>query len=155
MVGSTLERSAMETSRTYELADVGERFIALIVDSLIVSFIGGLLGSNSGWWLGGTVGFLIGVGYQWYFLTRYEGQTLGKMMMSIRVIKVDGTPISDTDAVLRYIGYLINSPIFMLGWIWALFDSNHQGWHDKIAKTYVVKAGGDKSKRKNEDTVKL
>jgi uncharacterized RDD family membrane protein YckC len=29
---------------------------------------------------------------------------------------------------------------FFIGWVWALFDDNRQGWHDKIAETYVVKA---------------
>jgi uncharacterized RDD family membrane protein YckC len=42
--------------------------------------------------------------------------------------------------IVRYIGYYINSFIFMLGWIWAIFDSNKQGWHDKLAGTYVVPA---------------
>jgi len=29
---------------------------------------------------------------------------------------------------------------FFIGWAWALFDDSRQGWHDKIAETYVVKA---------------
>ncbi|MBI5649101.1 MAG: RDD family protein [Chloroflexi bacterium] len=30
--------------------------------------------------------------------------------------------------------------VFALGFIWILFDTDKQGWHDKIAGTYVVKA---------------
>jgi uncharacterized RDD family membrane protein YckC len=37
-------------------------------------------------------------------------------------------------------GYTLNTLIMMLGWLWALWDSNQQGWHDKLAKTIVVKA---------------
>ena len=76
--------------------------------------------------------------YTWFFLTRNNGQTVGKMLMKIRVVKTDGTPISDADAVVRYLGYLLDG-IFLLGWLSALFDENRQCWHDKLAKTYVVK----------------
>lgn len=139
----------MDSTRTYELAGIGERFIALVIDSIATSIIVGLIGGSGSWWGGGLAGFLVGVGYQWYFLTRQNGQTPGKMLLNIRVIKVDGSKIEDADAVLRYIGYLINSPFIMLGWIWALFDDNRQGWHDKIAKTYVVKAN-ESVKLKND-----
>jgi uncharacterized RDD family membrane protein YckC len=151
----------MET-RTYQLADIGERFIAIIIDSLILGMVGGMIGAGGGhlFWGGGIMSFILGAGYQWYFLTRQNGQTPGKMVMNLRVVKTDGTPISDAEAVLRYVGYLINSPILMLGWIWALIDANNQGWHDKIASTYVIKTEGrrgesivvnGKAKRKNED----
>ncbi len=127
-------------SITYELADVGTRFIALVIDSLILGVITWFL-SN----LGGTgygLSFLAGLAYNWYFWTRQNGQTPGKQMMKIRVIKTDGGPISDSDAILRYIGYYISGFILALGYLWAIWDENHQGWHDKIANTYVVRAYG-------------
>jgi uncharacterized RDD family membrane protein YckC len=147
-----------EDTRTYELADVGTRVIALIIDSLILATLGGIIGAGSGFLLGGGfMGFLLGVAYQWYFLTQQNGQTLGKTIMNIRVIKTDGSKISDSDAVLRYIGYYINSAVLMLGWIWALASENNQGWHDMIANTYVVKVPQgrevvtDARKRKNDE----
>jgi uncharacterized RDD family membrane protein YckC len=131
-------------SVSYELADTGTRLIALIIDGIILAVVGGILvGAGRG--VGGGLTFIIGIAYNWYFWTRNNGQTPGKMLMNIRVIKTDGTPIKDMDAVLRYVGYYINSFIIGLGWLWALADSNKQGWHDKIANTYVVKA----EKRKN------
>ncbi len=138
----------MET-RTYELADVGTRFIAIAIDSILLSIIGGVIGVSVNLAGGSVLGILVGVAYQWYFLTQRDGQTLGKMIMNIRVVKVDGTPISDADAVLRYVGYIINTPIIGLGWLWALWDPNSQGWHDKIARTYVVKADRE-AIRKND-----
>jgi len=124
---------------TYELADVGTRFIAILIDGFILLVIGGILSSVAGT-TGTGLGFLVGVAYNWYFWTRKDGQTPGKSLMKIKVIKVDGSPISDMDAVLRYIGYYINTLAIFIGWLWALWDENKQGWHDKIAKTYVVKA---------------
>lgn len=123
----------------YELASLGTRFVALLIDGIILGIIGGLLVGFSRD-VGGGLSFVIGLIYYWYFLSRQNGQTPGKNVMKIRVVKVDGSPLSDTDAILRYIGYLINSAVFGLGWIWAFFDSNQQGLHDKIVNTYVVKA---------------
>ena len=146
----------MGDEKVYELADIGERFIALIIDSFIVGALSGIIGAGGGNLLtgGSALGFLIGVGFQWYFLTQHTGQTPGKMVMNLRVVKVDGTPITDSDAVLRYIGYLINSAIIGIGWLWAFIDGNKQGWHDKLAKTYVVKVSDEekeeKAKRKEE-----
>ena len=123
----------------FELAPLGTRFIALLIDGIILGLIGGLLfGAARG--AGGGIGFLVGMLYYWYFLTRQEGQTLGKRWMGIRVVKTDGSALSDSDAILRYIGYYINSALVLIGWIWAFFDSNQQGLHDKIVNTYVVRA---------------
>ena len=124
---------------THELAPLGTRFIALLIDGFILGLITGLL-IGAGRTAGGGIGFVIGLLYYWYFWTRQDGQTLGKRWMGLRVIKTDGQPLSDSDAILRYIGYYINSAVLLIGWLWALFDSNQQGWHDKIANTYVVVA---------------
>ncbi|MCU0498849.1 MAG: RDD family protein [Anaerolineae bacterium] len=125
---------------SYQLAGVGPRFVALIIDGILGSIIAGALGANDRWFLGGVIGFLVTLGYQWFFLTRNNGQTPGKMLLGIRVIKVDGTPITGIDATLRYLGYAINSAIMGIGWLWALIDPERQGWHDKLARTYVVLA---------------
>ncbi len=60
-------------------------------------------------------------------------------MLGLRVIKTDGSPITVGTAILRYIGYIINTVIILMGWIWIIFDAQHQGWHDKLAGTVVVK----------------
>ena len=133
------EKPKRTVTRTYALADIHTRFFALLVDTLIVGFLGGLTTFGSRNAIGIAIGILIGVGYQWFFLTRYNGQTPGKMLFGLRVIKTDGTPIQASDTIIRYIGYHINS-ILMIGWIWALIDTNNQGFHEKLANTYVVKA---------------
>lgn len=137
----------MNETRTYELAGMMERVIAFMIDSAIVGAIGGFIGFGTNFfWGGGLFGFLIGGAYQWYFLTRQDGQTIGKLMLGLRVVKEDGTPFTDGEAIIRYFGYILNSAVFMLGWLWAFVDDKNQGLHDKIAHTYVVKAGDDKVK---------
>ena len=124
-----------------EKASVVTRFIALVIDGIILAIIGGILAALTGRAeLGSIASFVIGVIYQIYFLTQQNGQTPGKRVMGIRVVKVNGAPLSAADAIIRYIGYYINSIVILLGWIWALFDAEKQGWHDKLAGTYVVVA---------------
>lgn len=120
-------------------ADLGSRVVSIIIDGVILGLIFGVLFSFSRD-VGGLLGFLVGLAYNWYFWTRRDGQTPGKQLMNLRVVKEDGSALTDTDAVLRFIGYYINSAVIMIGWIWAFFDEKQQGWHDKIAKTIVVKA---------------
>jgi uncharacterized RDD family membrane protein YckC len=120
-----------------ELAGLGERFIAAIIDGIIVGFITGLFSRFGGAGFGLT--FVITLAYTWYFLTHQNGQTLGKKFMHIRVIKKDGSPIDDATAIVRYIGYYI-SCLIVIGILWAFWDDNKQGWHDKVANTLVVKA---------------
>lgn len=130
-----------EESVSYELADIGTRFIAAIIDGLIIAVVNGVLlgaAGNSG----GVVSTIITFGYYWYFWTRNNGQTPGKTLMKIRVVKKDGTPMRDADAIVRVIGYYIGGAILLLGFLWALWDPNRQGWHDKLANTYVVKVEG-------------
>jgi uncharacterized RDD family membrane protein YckC len=127
---------------SYELADIGTRFLAALIDVLIVGFFSGIIFSifsNPG----GVLSFLLSVGYYWYFWTHNKGQTPGKSLMKIRVIKKDGSPIQDADAIIRAVGYYISAAFLLLGFLWAFWDENRQGWHDKLASTYVVKANSE------------
>jgi uncharacterized RDD family membrane protein YckC len=117
------------------------RLIALIVDGIILgvlSFLAGLILGDRIFGIG--VGFIVGVIYNSYFWTQNNGQTPGKSLMGIRVVKTNGQPIGILDAVIRYIGYYINTFLLFLGWLWAVFDSRNQGFHDKLAGTVVVNA---------------
>jgi uncharacterized RDD family membrane protein YckC len=123
----------------YELADIGTRFLALLIDGVILGLIGAVLfgaGGNTG----GLVSFVIGLAYYGYFLTQQDGQTPGKRIMKVRVIKTSGEPLTFTDVLIRYVGYYINTALLFIGWLWAFFDSESQGLHDKLASTYVVRA---------------
>ncbi|MBK9121632.1 MAG: RDD family protein [Chloroflexi bacterium] len=122
---------------TYELADLEQRVFAWLIDGAILSIISGA-GVATAHGVGFGAGLLIGFIYTWFFLTRNNGQTPGKVFMKIRVIKTDGTPIGDADAVLRHIGMIVNY-VSVVGGLWAFIDHDRQGLHDKMAQTYVVK----------------
>ena len=66
------------------------------------------------------------------------GQTVGKSMLGMRIVATDGSGISVGKAVLRYIGYIISGLVFSIGFLWINFSDKRQGWHDKMAGTYVI-----------------
>ncbi|HRQ41519.1 MAG TPA: RDD family protein [Chloroflexota bacterium] len=77
------------------------------------------------------------VGY-FIFFWMLVGQTPGKMLMGVRVVSENGRPLSLAQAVKRLIGYYISLIPFFLGFFWILVSDTRQGWHDKIAHTYVI-----------------
>lgn len=147
---------------TYALATVSRRFIALLIDGVILMVLGGIFGGIYGAIFGASmpvysnraaymdafvqvqmtgmvIGIVINAIYHTFFMIRTNGQTPGKQLLGIRVVKKDGTPITIGDALLRnVIGYWVSAIVFYLGYFWANFDSENQAWHDKIAGTVVV-----------------
>jgi uncharacterized RDD family membrane protein YckC len=74
------------------------------------------------------------------FWLKYNGQTPGKRAMHIKIIKEDGSPLDWGVAIIRYIGYFVSWIPLCLGYLWAIWDSRKQAWHDKIARTLVVES---------------
>jgi len=67
------------------------------------------------------------------------GQTLGKRLLGIQIVRENGNPFGMGGAVLRHVaGYLLSALGAFLGFAWILWDRKQQGWHDKLAGTIVV-----------------
>lgn len=128
------------------------RFVALLIDSVLVTAVQGVCGFFLG--LAGRgmteqelvllgVSFMFGsaVSVAYYvFFTGYCGQTPGKMALRIKVIRSDGSDISYGRAFLREaVGKFISALILFVGYLMAAFDSQKQGLHDRMADTYVIK----------------
>ncbi|HEY8732812.1 MAG TPA: RDD family protein [Candidatus Limnocylindria bacterium] len=120
------------------------RALATIIDFVVLGIIGSILNSilfGGDAVRGNGLSTLIGLAYFLYFWSSYgHGQTIGNRVMKIRVVKTNGSELSLTDAFIRYIGLILSCVVIFIGVIWVAFDANKQGWHDKIAGTYVVKA---------------
>ena len=67
-----------------------------------------------------------------------NGQTLGDLLMGVRIVRTDGRRVSLGHAILRMVGSYIAGLAFFAGFLWALVDGRRQGWHDKLAATVVV-----------------
>lgn len=66
--------------------------------------------------------------------------TPGKLAIRSQVVDADtGETIAVSQAVLRYVGYVVAMVPMGLGLLWVAFDPRRQGWHDKIAGTVVVR----------------
>jgi uncharacterized RDD family membrane protein YckC len=141
------EKRKNDEPTRYELASMGSRFVASVIDGIILGLVSGLLtaiaGRNGSFALSTLLNFL----YYWYFWTQMDGQTPGKMVMHIKIVKTNGVPLTSGDVVLRYLGYWISGICLGMGYLWAIFDERNQGWHDKIAGTYVVRADAHKKKK--------
>src|SRR4051812_528197 len=130
---------------TTDRAGWGTRALAILIDAIGVGIVAAALSSIFGGASMDTryqgLSTLLQAAYFTYFWSAAgKGQTLGSRALNIRVVKTDGAYLDYAGAFLRYIGFFVSCLAFFLGVIWAAFDAQKQGWHDKIAGTYVVKA---------------
>jgi uncharacterized RDD family membrane protein YckC len=66
--------------------------------------------------------------------------TPGKMAMSLKIIDADtGMPPTTGQSIGRYFAYYLSALVLLLGFFWVAFDAHKQGWHDKLARTLVVR----------------
>ena len=84
-------------------------------------------------------GFTLSCAY-YVFFTGYCGQTPGKMVLRIKVIRCDGSSLSYGRVAFREIpAKFISGIIFGIGYLMVAFDEQKQGLHDRMADTYVIK----------------
>jgi uncharacterized RDD family membrane protein YckC len=134
------------------------RFASYLIDVIPIGIIGGILNVSTGTgyscrfdssnayhcnagtgYIGSWVGFAI-LGVYWVLTWSLLGASLGQKALGMRVVNaISGDRIDIGKAVIRYVGFVISAIPFALGLIWAGFDPRKQGWHDKIAGTYVVR----------------
>lgn len=80
-----------------------------------------------------------------YFVlfTGLRGQTPGKWAAGIIVVDREGRIPGVGVAIPReMVGKFVSAAALGLGLIWLVFDGKRQGWHDKIAGTFVVTKSG-------------
>lgn len=82
--------------------------------------------------------FILWTAYFVWMVGMY-GATIGKMIMKVKIVKEDGSKVSYADALVRELASYLSFIVIGLGFLNIIWDSRKQGWHDKIAKTVVVK----------------
>jgi uncharacterized RDD family membrane protein YckC len=144
----------------YSVAGVGSRFVAALLDALIVSAFffaelmalvmigganratGGLGDTAAKWFIAFVVfiNFAIVWGYFALFEAYWHGQTPGKRAMKIRVIKDSGRQITLFESLarnlLRIVDYLPS--LYLVGVITMLCNKRNQRLGDLAAGTIVV-----------------
>lgn len=139
----------MLEERVFKKAGIGERFVAFVLDIgivLLLSLAVAIVVRGEEFF---SKDFLEPVA-EVFFLTYLTvttakwGATVGKKVLRLRVVDTSYKPIGWGKAFLReVIGKTVSSFFFNLGYLWALIDKRNQGWHDKIAGTFVVKLDKD------------
>ncbi|MGH2700931.1 MAG: RDD family protein [Actinomycetota bacterium] len=122
------------------------RFDALLIDLVLLAAVTGALmgiGSTSlSSWVKVSVdprALLLLLAYFSFFEGSASGQTVGKKLLNIRVVDLDnGQSIGFVRATVRNIVAYFVSVIFLLGYLWMLWDEEKQTWHDKVASSVVV-----------------
>jgi uncharacterized RDD family membrane protein YckC len=70
----------------------------------------------------------------------YKSATPGKMAIKAIIVDADtGKRPTTKQYIIRYFGYFISILPLCLGLMWVGWDSKKQGWHDKLAKTVVIR----------------
>jgi uncharacterized RDD family membrane protein YckC len=137
----------------FEYAGFWLRFVAWIVDTIIVQVISFVLGFVAGLALGAAggagqaaaqaVGAVIGLCVGWLFYGLLESSasqaTPGKMMLGLRVTDLAGNRISFGKATGRFFGKLISGLILGIGYLLAGFTEKKQALHDSMAGCLVVR----------------
>ncbi len=169
--GSPLEQTyAIDTPENvtfaYEVAGIGNRFIAALIDSAIIGVVltlftlalfvglgatGDLTNEGDLSWAGGAVvaayaliSFLVLWGYYIFFEYLWNGQTPGKRSVKIRVVRVDGSPVSFVEVVIRNLVRIVDFlPMgYGLGLVIMFLNSQSRRLGDFAGGTLVVKDQG-------------
>ena len=105
---------------------------AFVLDFILVALIYGLVGLDAGrWFVALLLAYHIGL---WV----WKGATVGGLIAGVRVVRVDGRPLTFADALVRGLSSIFSAAVLGLGFFWILKDPDRQSWHDKIAGTAVV-----------------
>lgn len=146
------QRVSRAEAADFSLASIGLRCGALLLDYILMLIVPAVTVSLALIFKRVSLGaayFVLVLGYaatlgllvlNWIYLCGSQGQTAGKRIIGIRIVRTDGTPINFKTAVLRHVvGYPLAFLSFGLGALWVLWDARQQGWHDKLADTLVIK----------------
>lgn len=165
MMSSTDEFLNIDTPENvifgYEVVGIGSRFMAALVDTLIIVLlqIVAIVGMQFvfGDAFGDLGNVLIGIyillsfallwGYYIFFEMRWNGSSPGKRTVNLRVIRRDGTPITLSESIIRNFVRLVDFLPFAygIGIISMFIDGHSRRLGDLAASTLVVREQEDVS----------
>ncbi len=137
----------------YCAASAWDRFLAAIVDFLIIVFVVAIclvpviaMSRHMDWPLHLSprsllscliVAIVFALGYCFFFVS-VSSKTLGMQWRHLTLLNFTGQPPTLKESSLRTLGYLVSAGSLMLGFLWVLFDVDALAWHDRISRTYPV-----------------
>lgn len=147
----------------YKIVSIGERILAFLIDAfvlylyaMLVSQIGRLISYayDDSWTQRGLMGliFLPAMFYSMLMHSVFNGRTVGKMLLKMRVVRVDGTPVHWSNYLTRWMLRLVDIWIVSgsVGLLTILFSEKRQRLGDAAAGTVVIST---KNKTKVSHTI--
>jgi uncharacterized RDD family membrane protein YckC len=83
-----------------------------------------------------SIPFIIGAYYVMFW--SLTGRTVGKWFMGLKIVDKHGKTPSIGRSIIRFLGYGLSALAFWVGYAWVIIDDERRGWHDHMAKTWVV-----------------
>ncbi len=129
---------------TLNYAGFGSRFVASIIDGIVLIIPGFLLGVVLG--ALGIEGVLNGVAFlastlcYAYLESSPKQATFGKQVMKIKVTDENGQRLTLKQALMRNLAKFVSGFILGIGYLFVFFTPKKQTLHDQIAKCVVIKA---------------
>ena len=135
----------------YTIVSIGERIVAFFIDafilylySILVNLVGDAIGYvyDDRWTQRGIVAliFLPAMFYSLFMHIIFNGRTVGKMLLKMRVVKVDGSPVHWSNYLVRWMLRLVDIWLFLgsIGILTILFSEKRQRLGDAAAGTVVI-----------------
>ena len=111
--------------QTVELAGFWRRVGAYLIDFAVLWLAIRILRLTPFWALPhllfSLLSYTLLLGYFPYFW-KTSGQTPGKRLLGLRVVRTSGHKLSLGRAILRLVGYLLSTLALNLGYLWIVFD---------------------------------
>jgi uncharacterized RDD family membrane protein YckC len=144
----------------YELAGLGSRFLAVVVDGiaqilivLAVAIVAGLasralnrllpFGAASAWWTAILIALVFLIFFGWFIIFEiwWSGRTPGKRALGLRVLRDGGFPIDPGAAVIRNLIRIVEVALgfYTLSAVSALVSKENKRLGDLAAGTIVVR----------------
>lgn len=144
---SPAEGTFVHGGRTYAYAGFGRRFAAALLDTLfwLIAFSlfipeSAFEGSETAGAIAGLV--LLTVWFNYFAFCEWRwGQTIGKSMLGLRVMAIDGGRLSWNAAAIRNLFRIVELPLALIGVDWAIVNRSprRQRLGDRAADTLVVR----------------
>src|SRR5690606_34120369 len=150
-MGNLQINTTQNVNLDYKIVGLGERIVAFLIDGLIlymyaylVSLISNAIGFiyEDTWTQRGLAAliFLPAMFYSLLMHSLFNGQTVGKMLMKMRVVRLDGAPVHWSNLLVRWMLRLVDIWIFLgsIGILSILFSDKRQRVGDAAAGTVVI-----------------
>ena len=139
-----------QTTNQYTRCSLGRRLAAIFYDTIlliallaIANFLLIIIMGNE---LAATVStnpliyiYYLGVSllfFGWFWT--HGGQTLGMRVWRTKVISETEEPLSWSQATIRFGMAILSWVSLGAGFIWALFDNENRGWHDRASNSRLI-----------------